>query len=300
MYCKRKKKKRIRTSSTKEGILFLIITLFVGIAALNTGNNLLYLIFGMMISAVITSGVISMLNLSRIDIGFTTSGDIFAMTPTHLRVHIRNSKPIPSYSLTLEIEDRKTHLLYLPSKKEKTVIMGYIFKKRGWNNIPPIRVYTRFPFGFFRKWVEVEPKNQRILVYPRLQKLQFPELNYTEGAEKETHNRAGSGDELRSLRPYNQGDSPKLIHWKTTAKAGKLMIRESHDNDSKRVVLRFNPVDTERELENQISYTTSLLLELLNRGFDVEFLAPDKTFYISRTGKSIKQALTYLALFRNQ
>ena len=57
-----------RTSPTREGIIFIILSVIVGFSAINTNNNLLYLIFGVMISLVVVSGIISMINLSRIDI----------------------------------------------------------------------------------------------------------------------------------------------------------------------------------------------------------------------------------------
>ena len=56
-----------RTSPTREGVIFVILSFVVGFSALNTNNNLLFLIFGVMLSLVIISGVISMMNLSSIE-----------------------------------------------------------------------------------------------------------------------------------------------------------------------------------------------------------------------------------------
>ena len=63
-----------RTSPTKEGLTFIALSLFVGFAAINTGNNLLYLTFGIMMSFVAASGFLSMINLSRIEVRITASG----------------------------------------------------------------------------------------------------------------------------------------------------------------------------------------------------------------------------------
>ena len=70
-----------RTRPTKEGLTFIALSLFVGFAAINTGNNLLYLTFGIMMSFVVASGVLSMINLSRIDVRLRSPGDVFALTP---------------------------------------------------------------------------------------------------------------------------------------------------------------------------------------------------------------------------
>jgi len=104
-----------RTRPTKEGVTFLGLSLFVGFAALNTGNNLLYLTFGMMLSFIVASGIISMINLSMIEVKFDPPEDVFALIPTPLRFSVKNLKfLIPSYSLTIDIGGEKS-LLALPS-----------------------------------------------------------------------------------------------------------------------------------------------------------------------------------------
>src|ERR1700685_1519900 len=44
---------------TREGIVYLASAMVIGIAALNTGNNLLYIILSAMLAAVLVSGVAS-------------------------------------------------------------------------------------------------------------------------------------------------------------------------------------------------------------------------------------------------
>ena len=52
-----------RLRATREGKYFVGITLGVGFAAVNTGNNLLYLLLGMMLSLIIASGILSEVSL---------------------------------------------------------------------------------------------------------------------------------------------------------------------------------------------------------------------------------------------
>src|SRR3990172_1988785 len=44
---------------TSVGIRYLLLCLAVGLAAVNTGNNLLYLLFAMMLSLILVSGILS-------------------------------------------------------------------------------------------------------------------------------------------------------------------------------------------------------------------------------------------------
>jgi len=127
---------RVSTRPTKEGITFLALSIFVGVAALNTGNNLLYLIFGMMLSFIAISGFMSMINLSRIDVRSVTPQNIFALTPTSFKLLITNKKILlPSYSITVEVDREKGFISYLPAKVTKKANIRYFFKHRGWNEI---------------------------------------------------------------------------------------------------------------------------------------------------------------------
>jgi uncharacterized protein (DUF58 family) len=295
-----------RTSPTKEGIAFLGLSLFVGFAALNTGNNLLYLAFGMMLSFVVASGVISMVNLSRIDAALEPQGDVFASAPARLKFSLRNGKYlIPSYSLTIELDGEKAFIPYLASKTQRTASVSYVFRRRGWNKVPEARLSTRFPFGFFKKWIRVDTGEENILVYPGLQNplideetlKQDPDENRQNDAGRDSR-RTGFGEDLRAIREYSMGDNPKLIHWKTTAKRGRVMVREmQEDSECKQRVIRFVPFKDKNMLERQISRLASTLVALIKDGFQVEFRAPDRTFSPSRSGGSPRGVLTYLALF---
>jgi len=287
-----------RTGPTKEGIIFLTLTLFVGFAALNTGNNLLYLVFGMMLSFIAASGIISMINLSGIEVKTITPEDVFALTPTPLKFSVRNLKSlIPSYSLTIDIEGEKAFIPYLLPKSAKNVTINSFFKKRGWNKIPKAILFTRFPFGFFKKWIRINLGDEEILVYPKVEK---PHMDLNEFQEKfgELETEAiGFGSDLRSIRTFNQGDNPKFIHWKTTAKTGRLMYRELQDDKSKRYIIEFTPKKDKNHLELEITRAASVLLELLKHGYDVEFIAPDRTFTTSQIGRFPRPVLRYLALY---
>jgi uncharacterized protein (DUF58 family) len=287
-----------RTSPTKEGLTFIALSLFVGFAAINTGNNLLYLTFGIMMSFVVASGILSMINLSRIEVAVKPPGDLFALTPSSLTFSLKNLKShIPSYSLNIEFDDEKSYIPYLPSKVEVPASMKYVFNKRGWNNIPEARLSTRFPFGFFKKWIKVDLGENQVLVYPKVENIDTENASFKEGAGETEREKTGFGFDLRSIKEYQDGDNPRLIHWKTSAKRGRLMVREMEDEEIRGAVIEFHPERDGTRLEHQISRLASLFVELLKRGFEVEFRAPDKTFSSSQTGRSPRPVLRYLALF---
>lgn len=288
-----------RTRPTKEGLTFIALSLFVGFAAINTGNNLLYLTFGIMMSFVAASGILSMINLSRIEVKLLPQGDVLALTPATLKFSLVNGKAfIPSYSLNIEIDDKTAFIPYLPPKVESGASLKQVFRVRGWNKIPEARLSTRFPFGFFKKWIKIDLGDDEVLVFPKIDAINVGSEAFKEGPGEAESERTGFGYDLRSIKEFRQGDNPRLIHWKMTAKTGRLMVREMEDEEIRGAVIEFHPERDNTRLEHQISRIASLFVELLKRGFEVELRTPDITFSSSRTGRSPRPVLRYLALFR--
>lgn len=290
-----------RTRPTKEGLAFIALSLFVGFAAINRGNNLLYLTFGIMMSFVAASGILSTINLSGIEAKIRPQGDVFALTPARLKFSLVNTKSlIPSYSLNFEIDEKKAFIPYLPPGVESTASLKHLFGERGWNKMPEAVLSTRFPFGFFRKWIKIDLGNEEILVFPKVDATSAGNETLEERPEGAESEMSGFGYDLRSIKEFRHGDNPRLIHWKTTAKTGRLMVREMEEEKVKRAVIEFRPERDKTRLEHQISRLASLLVALLKEGFEVEFVAPDRTFSSSVTGGSPRPVLRYLALFGSE
>lgn len=289
-----------RTSPTKLGILYIALTLFVGFAAINTGNNLLYLTFGVMLSFVIVSGIISMFNLARIDVDFKIPRDVYALSSTNLVFSLRNNKPlIPSYSLTIDLNGRKAFVPYLKRDAKLKTNLLYVFSKRGWNTIPDATISTSFPFGFFKKWIRIDLGKKEVLVYPKIEKIDISDSFIQEKKGENEIDKKGFGADLRSIKDFSQGDNPKFIHWKVSAKKNKLMLKEMQDEESESVTLQFNPTKNEGELERQIVQIASTLMELLRKNYLVDFISPQKTYPHSQIRNPPREVLSYLALYNN-
>jgi len=290
-----------RTSPTKEGIIFILLSFIVGFSAINTNNNLLYLIFGVMISLVVVSGITSMINLSRIDINLVNIPDIYALTPSSLIFRLKNDKLlIPSFSLTLQLEDARSYLIFLPSHSERDIRIKCFFKKRGWNYLPKISLVTKFPFGFFKKWIKIDLGQSRVLVYPKINEIEINSGNNTDHYTGDTLLRkTGQSEELKSIRDYNPGDTKKSIDWKSTAKVNRMMVKEYSAIDTRNARIVFDP-DTEisMNLEHYISEKASLLVEYIKKGFSVDFIIGKKEYKAVYNSGQTRRILSMLALYK--
>jgi len=87
---------------TRLGILYFVLILVIGVAALNTGNNLLYIVVAAMLGAILVSGIASAVMLGDVELDIRLPEDVFAGRPTVGRVVIKNLRRwIPSFSLNV-------------------------------------------------------------------------------------------------------------------------------------------------------------------------------------------------------
>ncbi|HUR37792.1 MAG TPA: DUF58 domain-containing protein [Terriglobales bacterium] len=86
---------------TTEGLVYLGTALLVGVAALNTGNNMLFIIVAAMLSAIAVSGAASALVLRALRLEATLPAHVFAMDAVMARVVLRNRFFVSSFSVSV-------------------------------------------------------------------------------------------------------------------------------------------------------------------------------------------------------
>jgi len=86
---------------TREGVIYLAIVLVITVAALNTGNNLLFIIIAAMLAAVLVSGLASAVVLRGIRLELALPAHIFAGQPVMARLSVRNVFPVAAFSISV-------------------------------------------------------------------------------------------------------------------------------------------------------------------------------------------------------
>jgi uncharacterized protein (DUF58 family) len=264
---------------TPEGRRFIFISLAVGFAAVNTGNNLLYLVLAMLLSLIIASGFLSEWGIKGLAIRRTFPPYIFAQTPCSILLHITNSKRyLPSFSLELEEEidgEKRGGLAYLfrvGPRKTESQVYRLSFPRRGLHRLREPHLLTRFPFGFFIKGA-LTKETREVLAYPHLlpwEELLLEQMHGDESTRSRPHK--GRGEEIFAVREYLPGDASRDIHWRSTAKRAQPVVKEYERPGARKVHIVLDTAlpkeATASDLarfEHRVSMAASLTYHLLQK-----------------------------------
>ena len=237
---------------TRDGYFYMAGILLISVAALNTGNNLLFLILASLIAIILMSGILSSITLSGVAMRLQLPEHIFAGQPIRASLELHNEKlTLPSFSLRVEavmtknsppaaLLETPVYFPYLPKRGRVSQTVPISFPARGVYRQDAFRIVTRFPFGFLQKAHRVDLRTEA-LVYPSVEPTRefFEILPGLQGAMESLAK--GRGQDLYALRDYVPTDSARHVHWKASARLGSLMVREFTREDETRVLLVLDP-----------------------------------------------------------
>jgi len=294
------------TRLTSEGGQFLLFTLAIGIAAINTGNNLFYLILAMMLSFILVSGIVAEYGLRRLEFHRHLPELLFVNEPVTAILVIKNQKStFPSFSLRVfdvceghEV-DRGIEISQLLPGTSRLVSYPLIATRRGRLRLEAVCVATAFPFGLFVKKAYY-PVEGTTVVCPEIKPLEDGWLreHLTVGQEHSLPRR-GQGNELYNLRLYQTGDDSRSIHWPTTARTSKLIIRETEAEDQRRAsvhLLTSMPDGHYESFEQAVSFTASLVQHLAQRGYVLQLVVGSMSSSHGQGDAHLMDLLRMLAL----
>jgi uncharacterized protein (DUF58 family) len=211
------------------------------------------------------------------------------------RFEVHNPGRLPK--LWLEIRDhanlpgsRGSHVITLiGGQQRRSYLARSRLMQRGIFNLGPTTVATGDPFGFFPVEREI-PVESTLLVYPLMVEIQsFPNppgvMTGGEALQRRTHyvtpNAAG-------VREYMPGDSLNRIHWKTTVRKDKLMVKE-FELDPQADIWLF--VDGERAVHHAMPFTPADLSKnvFLQENLEEIKLPPTTEEYTATISASLAQ-----------
>jgi uncharacterized protein (DUF58 family) len=263
-----------RLAFTRTGRWYTGLTVGIGLAATNTGNNLLFLVLGLLLASIIVSGILSEQSLKGVRVERRLPAAATAGQPALVGLLAYNGKPrAPSFSL--EIRERGGEaaghgfLVMLAARNAAEVAYRFVPERRGVYRFEQIEVATRAPFGLFEKSRPIDAPDE-LVVFPR-QVPAPPSLKRALGREGDRpEERIGLGLEVHSLREHRAGEDSRSIHWKSSARAGRLIAVDREQERRKRVCVVLDPRPLRGAgLERAIEVAAALVSRELDGGAEV-------------------------------
>ena len=311
---------------TSGGGVFLVIITVVGFAAWNTGNNLLFLVFSLLLSTLFVGWVAARSSLRDLTVSARFPDHIFAAEPAPVIVTLRNTKRmLPSFSILVEARGpdhdaeqnqrrrkryRKrllAYFSYVPHSAAAEQKVEQLFPTRGHVLIDGFELSTRFPFGFFRRRRRLRARNVDIIVYPKPEVISDELHLLPMYAGRIPSHRRGAGHDLFSMRDYQPQDDLRHIDWKATARSRKLTVREFTSEDERRITIVLDtrvPAaphgDLSERFERGVVQAASLLKHFIDERAEVRLVLADDVGPFGSGTEHLYRCLRRLALIMPQ
>jgi len=174
-----------------------------------------------------------------------------------------------------------------------------VFPKRGIYRAGPLVARCRHPFGLVQQRRKLCDEEQWVIL-PALGQLNFERFRQwiTRMARSDgqlirtTRPSMTRQDDLHGLRPFRPGDSPRWIHWRTSARRNQKMVREFEEASGQNLMVIVDPwgPESERaELDRAISLAATICWDWARHGNDQLFFASATSEPVVIAGSATKE-----------
>lgn len=216
-------RRRIYVLPTRFGLFYALLTAAMVAGALNYNNNPALLLALLLVGAGMASLVSAQLQLSGLSIDAIDAEAVPAGQPITLRVHAACRDARPRNGLRLDAAGIEGDAPLVLRDGAGQACLPLPTARRGWLDLPRLRVSTTWPLGLARAWSYAWPETP-VLVHPAPEAVAPPLPQGT--GDPATHRLHHAGDDVHHLRTYRPGDPPRTIAWKPSARRGTLLVRE--------------------------------------------------------------------------
>jgi uncharacterized protein (DUF58 family) len=233
--------KHRRLAIAKEGWYYLLVMAFIVGGAMLREVNLLYILAGMMLGALVVNARVASFALKKFDVRRRLPARVFAGEKFTVTLWAENLRPrYTSWAITardfIEREEPArtaidVEVLFVQTPPGGRAKASYEAElpRRGRYHFGPIEISTRFPLGLLRASATVA-ETSTILVRPRMGRLTAHWKNAIQssrcGAHQSRPKRGAAEGEFYGLRDWRSGDSQRWIHWRTSARMNELIVRQ--------------------------------------------------------------------------
>ncbi|MDR1731658.1 MAG: DUF58 domain-containing protein [Synergistaceae bacterium] len=256
----------------RSGSIYIAISIVLGVIAVNSTNNLLYLATTVLLGYMLGSGIAGRRNIRSAKVSFTFPDEIYAQVPCPVSVHVRNDNRFVSlFLIEVSLYGKNVFFGSVPAGTVESRTLFVTFPARGRFEIDDecVRLSSVYPFNFFVRWWTTDCRDE-VTVFPCPLRCEAESVFVREPESDGRDESVPVGEtDVVGVRPYVEGDSMKRIHWKSSARTGKLKTR-LYDGSSAR---SGRIIDLDRllagEAERGLSMAAWTIMESMKSGLAV-------------------------------
>lgn len=226
---------------------------------------------------------------------------------------VNRRKILPAVDIEIDAYFRDKGLIFVngpaainmvSARKKQHLKTRITARRRGLYTLPAPIADARFPLSLF-KWSCRDGDTQKLHIYPAFHSLLDLSLPIGKRFQKEGTSKVskvGESMDFAGCRDFRSGDDPRHIHWRSTARTGKLVVKEYQEEYLSRVAVIVDTcVRTPKfsfrlsktlkpefpQLEAAVSLTASLADFLARGDFVIDFFAAGPEIYHFKGGRSL-------------
>lgn len=280
-----------RLRSTPEGLAYWVAWFMLALVGWFQQINLILLVSGLAAGPLVTSFFMSTAMLRRVRPERRLPSHIFAGQPLPIDYVLDNSAR-KSAVLALTLHDEWTPVESIPGAVSFrpsvffSRVGGGLRERLRWQITAPGRgryrattmtMITRFPFGLMERSSLISG-TETFVIYPRIghltRKWHLVHRQSTMTKRGQKQDRSSQQLEYHGLRDYRPDDSPRWIHWRTSARINQLMVKEFEQQNEQDLAILLDPwmprnrptEEMRRHVEDAIEFTASLCVDLCRAG----------------------------------
>ncbi|MEI6862370.1 MAG: DUF58 domain-containing protein, partial [Verrucomicrobiota bacterium] len=199
----------------------------------NTANNILFITLSVLLSCLLLSAVLAWMNFRGLRWRLCARGALRAGMEATVMAELRNDKRrLPSYGLWFDLaaagQMQRAGLRDRIDPGEHAAIEWRVRPaRRGRWRLELVAAGSVFPFGFLRQTVGIG-REMEVAVWPAATAYQWNggAAGWRPLAGERSAPHGPRGGDLRAVRRYVPGDPPRVVHWKASARARRLLVRD--------------------------------------------------------------------------
>lgn len=279
-----------RIALCPEGLAYLVVLAVVLGGAMMREVNLLLMLTGLMAGPVLFSWRLAVLTMRGLEVRRKMPQEVCAGDLLVVHVELTNTRRRRgSWAVVAEERIERVCDKGRPSPMRPNVYFSYVaagqtqarayrgrLSQRGRYRLGPMRLWSRFPFGLFRRTLVVGTADT-VTVFPRLGRLtrRWATRHHEafEGTQRRERRSGRTQGDFYGVRAWQQGDSRRWVHWRASARHGTLLVRqfEQHRNRDVAVLLDLWQPEKPRpehqdNVELAVSFAATVVTDLCRKG----------------------------------